>query len=95
MSEVTLKLLYGFSGYFFLSYLDSKTLYIWAHGSPLYIKYMSSLAICQGFSEKKSGRFYNHRNNNSERGAVFQAIFFSLILTQKPYIYGRTDPHYT
>ncbi|TRT79169.1 MAG: hypothetical protein EWV64_05865 [Microcystis flos-aquae Ma_QC_C_20070823_S18] len=25
---------------------------------------------------------------------VFQAIFFSLIFAQKPYIYGRTDSHY-
>jgi len=37
--------------YFFLSYFPSKTLYIWAHGFPLYIKYKASLAICQGFSE--------------------------------------------
>jgi hypothetical protein len=26
---------------------------------------------------------------------VFQAIFFSLIFAQKPYIYGRTDSHHT
>jgi hypothetical protein len=26
---------------------------------------------------------------------IFQAIFFSLILAQQPYIYGRTDSHYT
>jgi len=41
-----------FSGYFFLSYLRSKTLYIWAHGFLLYIKPKASLAICQGFLEK-------------------------------------------
>ncbi|TRV09958.1 MAG: hypothetical protein EWV41_07870 [Microcystis wesenbergii Mw_MB_S_20031200_S109] len=26
---------------------------------------------------------------------IFEAIFFSLIFAQKPYIYGRTDSHYT
>jgi hypothetical protein len=25
---------------------------------------------------------------------IFEAIFFSLIFPQKPYIYGRTDSHY-
>ncbi|TRU98292.1 MAG: hypothetical protein EWV75_04335 [Microcystis wesenbergii Mw_QC_S_20081001_S30D] len=25
---------------------------------------------------------------------IFESIFFSLILAQKPYIYGRTDSHY-
>ncbi|MCZ8288932.1 hypothetical protein, partial [Microcystis sp. LE19-59.1C] len=41
----------GFGVYFFLSYLPTKTLYIWAHVFPLYIKSKASLAICQGFSE--------------------------------------------
>ncbi|TRU27611.1 MAG: hypothetical protein EWV81_07005 [Microcystis aeruginosa Ma_SC_T_19800800_S464] len=26
---------------------------------------------------------------------IFEPIFFSLIFPQKPYIYGRTDYHYT
>ena len=43
----------GFGVYFFLSYLPSKTLYIWAHGFLLYIKSKASLAICQGFLEKR------------------------------------------
>jgi len=50
----------GFGVYFFLSYLRSKTLYIFAHGFPLSKKSKASLAICQGFLEKKSSRFYNH-----------------------------------
>ncbi|MFB2806402.1 hypothetical protein, partial [Microcystis sp. BLCC-F209] len=40
-----------FGVYFFLSYLCSKTLYIWAHGFPLYKKFKASLVICQGFLE--------------------------------------------
>ena len=43
----------GFGVYFFLSYLLSKTLYIFAHGFPLYKKFKASLAICQGFLEKR------------------------------------------
>jgi hypothetical protein len=41
----------GFGVYFFLSYLRSKTLYIFAHGFPLSKKSKASLAICQGFLE--------------------------------------------
>jgi len=39
-----------FGVYFFLSYLRSKTLYIFAHGFPLSKKSKASLVICQGFS---------------------------------------------
>jgi len=47
----------GFGVYFFLSYLRSKTIYIFAHGFPLSKKSKASLAICQGFLEKNRADF--------------------------------------
>jgi hypothetical protein len=47
----------GSGVYFFLSYLRSKTIYIFAHGFPLSKKSKASLAICQGFLEKNRADF--------------------------------------